>query len=126
MITRIPAPPNAPEWFVKWLNELNRVNADTVNRSQGKTNPSSNIQNFTVDTNFTTDGSGDIQPINILNKLPVNARNVLLGKISRLDGVAIAGTPQIVWAMNGKNITISSIGGLANNTSYSVTFNINL
>ena len=126
MITRIPAPPNAPEWFKQWLNEFNRQNSNTVNQSQGKTNPTSNIQNFTVDTVFTTDGSGDILPINILNRLPVNAKNVLLGRIARNDGVAIAGTPQIVWAMNGKNITISSIGGLANNTTYSATFNINL
>ena len=126
MITNIPAPKDAPSWFVDWLNEFNRNNAATVNRSQGKTNPTTNIQTFSSDSTFKTNGSGAIEPINILNKLSVNAKVVVLGRIARTDGGVITGTPQIVWYMNGLNITISSIGGLANNTEYSATFNINI
>lgn len=126
MITNIPAPPNAPDWFIQWLNEFNRNNAATVNRSQGKTNPTTNIQTFSADATFTTDGSGNIQAINILNKLSVNARVVVLGRIARTDGASIAGTPQIVWYMNGLNIVISQIGGLAANIEYTATFNINI
>lgn len=126
MNTKIPTPNDAPIWFKNWSNEFNRQNNFTVTQSQGKINPTSNVQNFSATLTFTTNGSGEITPINILNKLPVNAKNVVLGKIARIDSEAITGTPQIVWGMNGKNITISSIGGLANNTSYSVTFNINI
>lgn len=126
MIAQIPAPKDAPQWFIGWLNEFNRQNNAAVSQSQGKVNPVTNIQTFSADAIFTTDGSGAIQAINILNKLSVNARNVLLGRISRTDNVIIPGSPQIVWFMNGINITISSIGGLANNVEYSATFNINI
>lgn len=126
MITNIPAPKNAPDWFVQWLNEFNRNNAATVNRSQGKTNPTTNIQTFSSTCTFTTDGSGAIRPINILNKLSVNAKAVVLGRIARTDGGSIAGTPQIVWYMDKNNITISQIGGLAATTEYVATFIINI
>lgn len=126
MNAQIPPPNEAPEWFKKWCNEFNRQNQATVNQSQGKTNPTTNIQTFKASATFTTDGSGIILPINILNKLPVNARDVVLANIFRTDNVAITGTPQITWAMNGANITILSIGGLANSVEYSATFSVNI
>ena len=126
MNSQIPPPQDAPEWFKKWCNEFNRQNQATNNQSQGKTNPTTNIQTFSASSGFTTDGSSAIIPINILNKLPVNARNVVLASIARTDGAEITGTPQITWTMNGTNITILTIGGLAANTSYSATFSVNI
>jgi hypothetical protein len=126
MNTKIPAPKDAPEWFVKWLNEFNRSNNDTVVRSQGKTNPVSNVQEFTSKVEFITSGTGAIQPINILNKLKINPSTVILGDISRTDGEPIAGTPQITWTMDGQNIKILTIGGLVADTRYAATFKYSL
>jgi hypothetical protein len=126
MNTKVPPPKDAPDWFIKWCNEFNRSNNDTVVRSQGKTNPTSNVQEFTISLEFITLGTGEIEPINILNKLKVNPINVVLGSISRTDGVSITGTPQITWTMDGKNIKILTIGGLVADTRYTATFKYTL
>lgn len=126
MNTKIPAPPGAPDWFKEWLNEFNRSNNDTVVRSQGKTNPTTNVQEFSTKLEFITLGTGEILPINILNKLKVNPSNVILGDISRTDGVVITGTPQITWTMDGRNIIILTIGGLVADTRYAATFKYSL
>jgi hypothetical protein len=126
MINNLTAPPESPEWFKLHIRDLNRSLNSIVNQSQGKTNPTQNIQEFSVTVQANTNASGAISPISIQNKLPVQARVVTLGGITRTDGTAITTTPQIIWEQYGTEIIIKSIGGLANSAAYSLTFNINI
>lgn len=126
MNAQIPPPSESPEWFKKWCNEFNRQNQANNNQFQGKINPTSNIQEFKATAEFNTLASGAIDPINIKNRLPVNARDVVLANIYRPDGTQVAGTPQITWTPNGSNITILTIGGLVASTGYVATFSVNI
>jgi hypothetical protein len=126
MNTKIPLPPDAPKWFQSWSNEYNRQNNDAVVRSQGKTNPTSNVQTYSVTLDFISTATAGIPTINILNKLPIKPRNVVIGSILRKDGVEIPGTPQITWTPDGRNIKILTIGGLVADTAYTATFNYSL
>lgn len=126
MNTKIPLPPDAPKWFQSWSNEYNRQNNDAVVRSQGKTNPTSNVQTYSVTLDFISTATAGIPTINILNKLPIKPRNVVIGSILRKDGVEIPGTPQITWTPDGRNIKILTIGGLVADTAYTATFNYGL
>jgi len=85
-----------------------------------------NVQTYSVTLDFISTATAGIPTINILNKLPVKPRNVVIGSILRKDGVEIPGTPQITWTPDGRNIKILTIGGLVADTAYTATFNYSL
>lgn len=118
--------PDAPIWFGKFINVLNRFMEQTIQLFSGRISLGENIQSREFSTSFTTSGtytSGDFESIQFSwngSQLPFV---LLISRIVREDGVRIltpVGVPE--WRTSTQSVTVSYIAGLANNTKYQVSF----
>jgi hypothetical protein len=109
----------APDWFVKFLQQLNLMTEQTVDALNGKLTIDDNLnqqwQTFTIRAGATADANVTTFQCAI-DGMP---KGVVVGSVG--SGSTIMTSPvQVFWTFDGANVKINSITGLTSGSTYTI------
>lgn len=118
---------NVPGWFVKFLGPFNdfmtKVKYAMTGHMDYRTNIQCQIQTLTFQTGPNYISKQTFPVLAFTNNLPTNPFAISIAQIANTtSGQPTFDSPSIpIWSQNAGQITINWIGGLQNNSSYSIT-----
>lgn len=110
--------PDAPDWIDQILGPLNQFMENSYLALNNQLVIGENVAGEIRDLTVRTDGSGDIVSFSFVSTLKVQPRGLIILQAST-EGTPV-GPTNPAWLASGNVITVSAIGGLAANSTYTI------
>ncbi len=111
--------PDAPDWIDQILGPLNQFMENAYLAMNNQLVIGENVAGEIRDLTVRTDGAGAIVPFTFVSLLKVQPRGLIILQAWSSEGDYIS-TTNPGWMGNGNILTVSTIGGLAATSTYTV------